>query len=398
MKRHASIITGLVFSFSMGLAQAGEAVSLTPSKAPVLRIVPLEGTPYERGLEHGRVLRKEIQILLERWRADVKTTFAMDASKFVPAFLKATNYLPAIEKWTPGLLDEVRGIAEGAGVDFETMLVYQLPDELWSSGHLATGHNCSSIAIKPAGDQPAMIGQNMDIPDFYHGCPTVLHIQETDTDPEAFVYAFPGIVALNGMNRHAVAINCNTLLQLKPSQDGLPVAFVVRGVLRQKSFQDAVRFVESIRHASGQNYMLGGIDDAGSFECSANQVVRFREPAARAWHTDHPLANDDFTSDFVAAIEKQGRNAFEGTRHCNRLASLVKRLEHVESPVGLELIQATLRSRDVPYDSVNNAWTYGCTIMVLSEEPQLYLAPGRPHETKFELLQFAKGHPSKVKK
>ena len=32
----------------------------------------------------------------------------------------------------PDLLEEVRGIADGAGVDFDTMYAYQLVDEIWA--------------------------------------------------------------------------------------------------------------------------------------------------------------------------------------------------------------------------------------------------------------------------
>ena len=75
-----------------------------------------------------------------------------------------TDFIPAIEKWTPGLLDEVRGIAEGAKLPFEEVYVFQLADEIWSMGAWAMREKCTAIAVDRRGDQPTLVAQNMDIP------------------------------------------------------------------------------------------------------------------------------------------------------------------------------------------------------------------------------------------
>jgi hypothetical protein len=38
---------------------------------------------------------------------------------------------------------------------------------------------------------------------------------------------------------------------------------------------------------------------------------------------------------------------------------------------------------------INNAETYGCTIMVLGENPELHISPGRPDEEPFQVLAFS---------
>ena len=53
------------------------------------------------------------------------------AAEHVAGLLGATRFVPAIEASTPELLEEVRGIAEGAGVSFERILAYNLMDEEW---------------------------------------------------------------------------------------------------------------------------------------------------------------------------------------------------------------------------------------------------------------------------
>ena len=38
---------------------------------------------------------------------------------------------------------------------------------------------------------------------------------------------------------------------------------------------------------------------------------------------------------------------------------------------------------------INNAGTYGCTIMLLGERPELHISPGRPDVAPFQRLEFS---------
>jgi hypothetical protein len=41
-----------------------------------------------------------------------------------------------------------------------------------------------------------------------------------------------------------------------------------------------------------------------------------------------------------------------------------------------------------PYDEAKPYFTFGCTIMVLSESPELHIAPGPPDVTPFQIFRF----------
>jgi predicted choloylglycine hydrolase len=87
----------------------------------------------------------------------------------------------------------------------------------------------------------------------------------------------------------------NTLLELAGSKDGLPVAFVVRGILKQPNLDKATDFIKKVKHASGQNYILGDAEKIVDLECSANKVSRYVPPEGdrRTCHANHALANDE---------------------------------------------------------------------------------------------------------
>lgn len=380
------------------------AASLTRDAAPEvksgslagLRLLTLEGSPYNRGLVHGKTLKQEINELVALWKADLEKEYKMKADVFISRFLKKTDYSKAIKQWTPDLWDEVRGIADGSGVDFETIYAFQLIDEFWANGDDIAGEHCTSIGVNRRGENPAFVAQNMDIPLFYHGYQTLLHVKHEGSGLESFVLTAPGVIALNGMNSSAVAINCNTLIQLRYAREGLPVAFIVRGVLERRSLEEAEQFIRGIKHASGQNYIIGGVEKTLSLECSAEKVVEYRPyPGAdRTYHTNHPLVNDDFNFRHRERLKKRNKTTLEGDYFCYRFDSLEKRLRDRAKVVDLEAIKETLSSRDWADDRakgtspISRESTYASVIMVLSKKPTLHIAPGNPHLTTFQTFSF----------
>jgi hypothetical protein len=370
-----------------------------PDPSAKLKVLVLEGTPRNRGLVHGRAMKTQIHEAVRLWKDLIATAFKTDADAFMRRFAQQTQFAAAIEKWTPDLLEEIRGLAEGASIDFDTMLLLQLPDEVFIHGKAIAGDRCSSIGFSKHGGRPCIIGQNMDIPGFADGLQLVLHVKEPDSETEAFILTQAGCIGLNGMNNHSIGICCNALWQLSSRREGLPVACIVRGVLRQRTEADAVAFLHKVQHASGQNYLLGGPQTAYSFECSAHRIERFK-PGGRedvVWHTNHPLVNEDGNDQYRAlrANPKELEKREVDTRA--RLRCLEKRSTEGSPALGLDLVQSILRSKDPekhpvsrPKKDKNGSFTFASTIMVLSENPVLHIAPGPPDATPYESLSFSK--------
>ncbi len=391
--------------FTTSSVQAGEVVGAshaanlhgaTATAEPTLHIVVLEGTAHERGLTHGRELREEIGEVMGHWKTWIKQQFKQEPDEFIATFLQNSHFLEAAQRWQPEMVEEVRGIAEGAEVDFETMFAYQLIDEMWAMGGDLGNHHCSSIGVDRRGDQPTIVAQNLDLPAYMHGHQTLLHIkmppQDEDQDGkplEILAFTIPGIIAANGINNYGVAVACNTVLQLQPDPNGLPVDFVVRGMLNCRTRADAVEFARSVRHAAGQNYIIGGDGEAWSLECSQDVVTRF-EPTpgcGYTYHTNHPVANENYRDTYRARVEAAKAGGGAATVS-HRFESLEKRLTD-PNKMNVELVRETLASQDHPGDPICNDSTYGSLIMVLGEEPYLLLAPGRPNETEFQRFDFS---------
>src|SRR2546421_4547172 len=169
-----TLVLGLLFSCS-GRIDTADGVSRQPR---ALKVVDLEGSPYHRGLVHGQTLRKEIVQLVQIWKTNLAETFKVDADRLISAFLKQTDYVPAIRRWTPDLLEEIRGIADGSEMPFNTILAFQLLDEIWVNGKAArrevAEEHCSGMGVAKKENAAAYTAQNMDLESFPDGFQTVL--------------------------------------------------------------------------------------------------------------------------------------------------------------------------------------------------------------------------------
>jgi len=356
--------------------------------APKLRVVDLEGgTPYHMGLVHGRALKGEIRELVKRWKLDLEKTYGVPADDFIAEFLKKTDFKPAISRWTPGLLDEVRGIADAVRIDFDTMYAYQLIDELWAIGPDVMPAKCTTVAAGKRNGNPAYVAQTLDLPEFYHGYQTVLRVRDEKEDVEALVFTIPGVIAANGLNDRSVGVCVNAVTQLAYSTKGLPVDFVIRGLLRQKSYEQAVNFLETIQPAAPQTYVIGGPTETVVLERSAGKMSPFVpfEGAEFSYHTNHPMVNDDYNPRFPEMLKTKNLTLEAYRAQCARFSALGRLFKDNSASIDLDSLVALFRNRN---SGINNSGTYGCTIMVLGESPELHVAAGRPDLTIFQVVKF----------
>ncbi|MDA1330555.1 MAG: C45 family autoproteolytic acyltransferase/hydrolase [Chloroflexi bacterium] len=370
------------------------------------QVLVLEGSPRERGRIHGESLRAPIHEMIALWKENIRADLNMNPDDFLAQFIDETNFLPAIKRWTPDLLEEVAGIAEGARVDFNTVLARQLSDEEpWFRLEKKLGRSwgnaghCSAIGVNRQGTLPALAAQNMDTPAYYDGFQVLLHIKHLDSPLEVFMFTIAGKINLAGMNNAPVAICCNTVLPLDYAKDGLPEDFVVRGALAQPSLADALRFLNRVKHASGQNYVIGGPEKVLSLECSANKVVEYipYPGANRVFHTNHPLVNDDqgIYRQRLALMADEERGGWRDatgarTNTHDRFDYLQQQLSDPQEVITIDRIKSVLSSHDAPVcHHSDKKISLGCLIMELSEQPKLHLAPGPPCKTPFQTHALA---------
>jgi hypothetical protein len=276
--------------------------------------------------------------------------------------------------------------------------VLNLLDEFWVYVNNLSNHHCSGVGVPSRNGKPGYISQNMDLENYTDGFQVLMRLNRSEDRPEQLILTHPGLIALNGLNEKGIGVCVNTLMQLKASSEGLPVAFVVRRIIASTDKEDLLSFIQDVQHASGQNYMIGIQGEVYDFEASANKVVRFNpgNENGTVYHTNHPIVNDDIKpwfSDYDPNV-KEELKPMNSNSHL-RFKALEKRMAD-SSEGGERLIKETLRSKDDENNPVCRAneengsgFTFASVIMTLNEKPNIQILAGPPDESDYIQVDFS---------
>ena len=387
------------------------AQSLNPKGLEIhknVSVIELKGNGYERGIQHGRKLKDEIAQIYTKWKENIRNAVNGDPDSVITAFLKASNFETITRKYTPWILKEIMGISESSGQPYKDVLAFQLVDEFWvylDRQFNCPNHHCSSIGVPSTVNHPAWLAQNIDLESFRNGYQVLFHIPASETEPEQFILSCAGMVGLNGMNDKGIGICLNSLMELQASTDGLPVAFVVRGVLNKQTGPEALSFLKSVKHATGQNYILGIADSIYDFEASANQVVRFLPKEGQnpvVYHTDHSLANQDVKDWYKAYHQKVLAGETKSNNSEVRFATLEKELDKSPNQISTALIKNTLRSKEDPrnpvcisYNEGTFGFTFSSVLFTLGGNRSVQITYGPPDQSEYKEYFFNRMQRSK---
>lgn len=220
----------------------------TPPVTPRFQfpLYEVSGSPREMGRQHGEQARVKIVgylgYLCETLRMDDRM-LASRAARFRGEFIR----------YCPQLLEEVDGLAEGAGISKDLALASQLRGELAGLGD----GGCTTFAIGPRGtaDGQVLIGQTSDMPAEIRSFAYVLRVQPDDR-PRAIMWSFGGMIGYHGVNEYGVAHFANALgggpaWKFAPSHYPLK-----RLILEQSSMDDVLAKMQEFPVCSNGNYML----------------------------------------------------------------------------------------------------------------------------------------------
>lgn len=283
-------------------------------RASLYTVLCAGDSPFDVGRAHGTALRPVIH---EALRAIASGRLARGES--ASSFINATGHIAAMSRHTPELLEELQGIADGAGADPDEVAALSLMDEewTWSRCPVSSSPGCTAVAMfRPSAQPsasiydasvygacppdspltPAVLGQTMDLPTLHDGSQAVLELRLRGSDLAVWVVTIAGQLGLMGANSAGLGVVVNNLATLPISIDGLPVAAVLRGMLgRCRDIAAAGAFLASVPHATGQAYTVG--DAAGRvccWEADAAGVTDVTDMARSATapvlvHGNHPV-------------------------------------------------------------------------------------------------------------
>lgn len=145
----------------------------------------------------------------------------------------AKQFLPYLESSWPAYLEEIRGLADGAGVAYETVLALNVRTEI-GFGMLNDG--CTAFAWKSK--TGSFIAQNWDWEGQQKGNIVVVKIAQ-EGKPTIHMMTEAGIIGKIGMNSAGVGVTLNAISARGVRYDKLPCHLALRTVLESTSLQEA---------------------------------------------------------------------------------------------------------------------------------------------------------------
>ncbi len=251
----------------------------------MLPVISVKGRPKEIGLQHGarcrEMIRKNIRLYFQLFQHYAN----LDKSR---AGRLARRFIPVIEAFDPALLEEIKGIAEGAQAELEEILALNVRTELMYPDKMATGGECTALAVLPeaASSGEMILGQNWDWkPQLMHS--TVLLEIEQEGKPNVVTLTEAGVVGKIGLNSAGLAV-CLNILKSPVGQVGVPIHILLRGILNCDRFGDAIGKIARADRGSANNCLVAHGDGAAMDFELAPQALDFLYPERGVLvHTNH---------------------------------------------------------------------------------------------------------------
>ena len=248
---------------------------------PTFPLVDVAGSAYDMGRQHGEqasdLIRRYLR-LIERLTEKPREVLCAHALQF----------LPRMEALSPLFVEEIRGLADGAGLSFGEAVLCQVRAE---AAHTPEG-GCTAFALtgEATADGQPLAGQNQDLEPEYSDVSIVLRIRPNDGRPRAVMYTFAGQLGYFGMNAYGVANYANSLYDFKWRPD-LPHYPLKRAMLEQRSVAACIELLRTHWTCSAANTILcDGEGHIGDVESRPEGIAVFegQHPHARI-HTNHYL-------------------------------------------------------------------------------------------------------------
>lgn len=245
-------------------------------------ILTVTGNGGTRGFTHGQARAAQIVEGVTALSQHL-TQNGVDVPSVTDRLLRS-DLAATARDYTPDLWDEVIGVAAGANVELEDIMLLTFLDEVWS---FTGGLGCSVAARGLDG----FIGQTMDLPIWTAGRLMVLRVQ-SDATPAALVMTYPGMIGLCGAGAGGLGVGVNALEQFQADSQGLAVAFITRHLLTLATLTEAEKFLTGVPHAAGQAYTVSAPDGIATWECGPGRVQLSTDTGVKECaHTNHLLDN-----------------------------------------------------------------------------------------------------------
>ncbi len=235
----------------------------------------ISGDAEARGLSYGRQAAERVRRSIGHYHAQL-TTGGLDAGRI---HRLARAFVRQVEAFDGDYVAEMRGIARGADVAFEDVMLLNCRTEILQLAKRGMTHDedpdgCTGAILLPeaTGDGVLVHGQNWDWKQECAETGVVLRIRRED-GPDILTFVEAGGLARAGLNAAGIAVTANYLESDRDyRQQGVPLSLLRRKVLEQEQVALALRTVYATPKSASNNVMLSHASGwALDLECAPDE-------------------------------------------------------------------------------------------------------------------------------
>ncbi|KAF2765745.1 peptidase C45 acyl-coenzyme A:6-aminopenicillanic acid acyl-transferas-like protein [Teratosphaeria nubilosa] len=244
--------------------------------------IKASGTPYQIGLKHGQEARSQVRGTMEFYAGLFKVNAKMDWRQVQEI---ALSFEPVMRRKWPEYLDEMRGIALGAGVDLAGIVALNVRTEI-NFGLFSDG--CTALSWRT--ERSSFLAQNWDWMEEQKRNLVIMTIEQRDK-PTIKMVTEAGIIGKIGLNSAGVGVCLNAIKVKGMDPTRIPCHLGLRLVLESESREDAVSQLEKYGVASSCHMLVADAAGAIGLEWSSVEVQKITANASsQIFHSNHYLA------------------------------------------------------------------------------------------------------------
>ena len=289
-------------------------------------LVDVSGPPYQRGLQHGRACGD----LIRRYPSALRLALADEARLRAPdcqppeltdeeLCRRALRFLPWFEEFAPEQVEEIRGVAAGAGVSFELALLANVRAEVAGLDHFSSGCTAVALGRRATADGGVLVGQNQDQHPAMQDLVVVLRV-EPDRGPRMLMATFAGLLGYGGINSAGVGYVMNALAN-SVWRMGLPHYPVKRALLEQSHLAGCRRVFDRARVGSCANNLLVDRDRLADVELTPDGYAVIEPDEMDG---DYLVHTNHFRSPRLAADDRLLPRLPDSADRCARMEALIR--------------------------------------------------------------------------
>lgn len=271
--------------------------------ATAVPYLALRGDNYEMGRQHGAARAAQLRTFLDdgftRLNHLLDTPVSPDTLEPVLGAFRSE-----IEGGVPDLAEEIRGLADGAGLTPDEVMLLQTRREILGYRSTRRPHGDCTTYARVTGRQTTTLAQTVDLNGNLDDQIAVLSVRRAGSPREVLVLSFGGLLGYLGMNSDGLAVGINLVLAGR-WRPGVPPYLAVRHILDNAgSVDEALDVLGGLRLASSRSLMLCDERGAAWAEATDGRIRVARDTTLV--HTNHFLHPDLVASDELNVFARNG--------------------------------------------------------------------------------------------